>query len=127
MSALMAVVTITHATEDFHNGIHLRFGLDLLPAAFGLALVYGVQVLATAGAARGARLGFAASAALAAIWLVGAIVDHVPDLLPPGPWRTGLPSEALAVAVMAVAAAWLAVSLLALRSASVGSRTRPSP
>lgn len=125
-SALHVAASLTHAIEDFEHGIHERFGLDLLAAAFLLALVYAAQLLAAVGLLLGSRLALGTNAILAAVWLAGALVDHLPAVLGAEPWRTGFASEALAVGVMASSALWLVVSVAALAlSRRARARRRP--
>ena len=109
-------LTLTHSVEDFDAGVHGDFGLALLPAAFLLSLGYAAQLLGAILSARGHRLGHLLNLVVALVWLVGAVADHLDDVLFAEDYRRGVASKALEVGVMAVAAVWAGVSLLALRS-----------
>lgn len=117
LSVVSVPVTLTHSFEDFEHGIPARFGLDPLLAAFLLSLAYAIQVLSTAGLARGYALAFAANAGIAAVWLFGALLDHLPEVLFDGRYRAGLISKALEVGIMLVAAAWLVCAVVGWRDA----------
>lgn len=115
LSAASVLFTLTHSFEDFHHAIYARFGLDLLPAAFLLSVAYAAQLLLAVGAWHGSRVALLGNAALAGTWLVGAAVDHLPEVLASEPYRAGLISKGLEVGIMVMAAAWLATALLAWR------------
>lgn len=115
LSAASVLVTLPHSFEDFDYAIYERFGVGLLPAAFGLAVAYAAQLVAAVFAWQGRRAAILVNAALALVWLAGAVLDHLPDVVAAEPYRAGFVSKALELGVMVVAAAWLGASLLALR------------
>ncbi len=88
LSVISVPFTLTHSIEDFQYGIAAHFGLPVLLAAFLLSIGYAVQVLATALAARGSRLGFLGNLVIAAIWLFGAVFDHLGEILFADPYRS---------------------------------------
>jgi hypothetical protein len=127
LSALSVPFTLTHAIEDFAEGIPAaRFGLPLLPAAFLLSLGYTGQVAAAALSARGDARGDALNLLLGLVWLVAASADHLGEVLfvPTGAYRAGLVSKGLEVGIMLVAAGWTFTSFSVLRT---GRRKRVTP
>jgi hypothetical protein len=119
LSVLSVPFTLTHAVEDFSEGIPAaRFGLAVLPAAFLLSLGYMAQVAAAALSARGDVRGDALNLLLALGWLVAAAADHLGEILfvPTGAYRAGLVSKALEVGIMLTAALWAFASVHVLRA-----------
>jgi hypothetical protein len=105
-SALSVVFTFTHSVEDFQYNIAARFGLPVLLAAFLLALAYAGQVYGTALAARDRWQGYFINLILAVIWFVGAVGDHLGEILFANPYRSGLVSKGLEVGIIVMAAVW---------------------
>ena len=119
LSVLSVPFTLTHAVEDFSAGIPVaRFGLALLPAAFVLSLSYTAQVAAAALSARGDVRGDALNLLLALVWLVGAVADHLGEIVfvPTSAYRAGLVSKALEVGIIVIAAGWTLASFSVLRT-----------
>jgi hypothetical protein len=119
LSALSVPFTLTHAVEDFSEGVPVvRFGLALLPAAFLLSLGYTAQVAAATLSARGDVRGDALNLLLALVWQVAAAADHLGEILfvPTGDYRAGLVSKALEVGIRLTAALWVLASLRVLRA-----------
>lgn len=119
VSVVSVPLTLTHSVEDFEAGVHRDFGLPLLPAAFLLSIGYAAQLLGAILSARGHRLGHLLNLVVALAWLVGAVADHLDDVLFAENYRRGFVSKALELGVMATAVAWVAVSLHVLRSHQV--------
>lgn len=113
-SVINVLFTVPHSIEDFAYGVPARFGLDKLTAGVLLAMVYGAQVLGAAWAGRERRAGYWVNLALAAFWLLGAVFDHLGEVLFAYPYRAGAISKALEVGVMLTAAAWLLAAARAL-------------
>jgi hypothetical protein len=127
LSALSVPFTLTHAIEDFSEGIPAaRFGLPLLPAAFLLSLGYTGQIAAAALSARGDAHGDWLNLLLGFVWLVAATTDHLGEVLfvPTGAYRAGLVSKGLEVGIKLVAAGWTLTSFSVLRA---GRRTGVTP
>lgn len=120
VSLLSVPVTFTHSVEDFAVGIHQRFGLPLLLAAFLLSLGYVAQFVAGLASAREQRWGYGLNLLLALVWFFGAVADHLGEVLttPTGQYRAGAISKALAVGIMLVALAWAGLAARALRQTS---------
>ncbi len=98
-SSVTFLFTIPHSIEDFTNGIAQRFGLAVLTAAVGLGIAFAAQVWATAALDWRPTLARWVLLLIGVFWVVGALADHVPDLLN-ATWRSGLPSKALVVGII---------------------------
>jgi hypothetical protein len=98
-SSVTFLFTIPHSIEDFTNGIAQRFGLAVLTAAVGLGIAFAAQVWATAALDWRPTLARWLLLLIGVLWVVGALADHVPDLLN-ATWRSGLPSKALVVGII---------------------------
>jgi hypothetical protein len=119
LSVLSVPFTLTHAVEDFSEGIPAaRFGLALLPAAFLLSMGYTAQVAAAALSAHGDVRGDWLNLLLALVWLVAAAADHLGEILfvPTGAYRAGLVSKALEAGIIVIAAGWTLASFRVLHA-----------
>ncbi len=116
LSVASVLVTLPHSIEDFHYGIAARVHLGLLPAAFGLALGYAAQMVGLLLAAHRRRAGYLLSLAVGLIWFLGAVLDHLRDVLVTWPYRAGLLSKALEVLIMLLVAGMVVAAVVALRS-----------
>ena len=76
---------LPHVLEDLESGIAQRVGLAPGVAAALLGAGLGVQFLALVLAGRGRRGGLIVIALAGAVWMVGALWDHGPELLARGP------------------------------------------
>jgi hypothetical protein len=114
-SVLSVPITLTHAIEDFAYDVHRRFGLRLLPAAAFLSIGYAGQILGAILSARGDVRGHWLNLGIAGVWLTGAVVEHLKDVLFVWPHRHGLISKAIEVSLMAIAATWAVLSWRAIR------------
>ncbi len=99
VSSITFLFTIPHSIEDFTNGIAQRFGLAVLTAAVGLGVGFAAQVWATAALGWRPTMARWVLLAIGVVWVIGALADHVPDLLA-ATWRTGVPSKALVVGII---------------------------
>jgi hypothetical protein len=111
VSSVTFLFTIPHSIEDFSYGIPQRFGLDFLTAAVGLGVVLTAQVWATAALHWRPMLARWQLLVIGLFWVIGALADHASDLVSPT-WRSGVPSKALVVGIIASQA--LAVALAAV-------------
>ncbi len=75
---------LPHVLEDFERGIAQRAGLAPGVGAALLGAGLGVQFLALVLAGRGRRGGLIVVAVAGAVWTVGALWDHGPELLARG-------------------------------------------
>jgi len=99
LSSVTFLFTIPHSIEDFANGIAQRFGLSVLMAAVSLGIVLATQVWATAALGPRKMLSRSLLLLIGLFWVIGALADHIPDLLNPT-WRAGVPSKALVVGII---------------------------
>ncbi|GAC1436960.1 MAG: hypothetical protein NVSMB65_11080 [Chloroflexota bacterium] len=129
LSLLSLLVTVPHSIEDFRYGIAAQFHLGLLPAAFGLAVGYAVQVTGLLLASHRQRAGYLLSLAVGLIWFGGAVLDHLHDVLATWPYRGGLISKALEVLVLLLSAAIVVAAAAALWGdrKEAGGRARWAP
>ncbi|GAC1654792.1 MAG: hypothetical protein NVS4B6_31270 [Mycobacterium sp.] len=104
VAVVSLLATIPHVLEDVVAGIPARFGLSVLLAGVLLAIAYVVQVIGILLASHGSRRGYAINLLVGIGWLLGALLDHLPDVLSDAPYRAGLPSRALEVAIMLLGA-----------------------
>ena len=97
-------------------GIHQRFGLPLLAASFLLSVGYAAQVAGAALSARDHRWGHALNLVLAIVWFLGAVLDHLGEVLrvPTEEYRARLISKLLEVGIMVVTLVWGGASMRAL-------------
>ena len=95
LSALSFMVSIPHVIEDFQYGIPKSFGVN--PSIAGLLVGIGlaVQVGGIIGIARGTKWGLIITLLVSTGWLLGAILDHLPDILSSAPYRQGVLSRSL--------------------------------
>ena len=109
MSPVTFLFTIPHSIEDFTNGIAQRFGLSVLVAGVSLGIAFAVQVWATAALDWRSTLARWLLLLIGLSWVIGALADHVPDLLN-ATWRSGAPSKALVVGIILSQALVVALS-----------------
>jgi len=121
VSSVTFLFTIPHSIEDFTNGIAQRFGLSVLAAALGLGIAFAVQVWATAALDWRPRLARWLLLVIGLFWVIGALADHVPDLLN-ATWRSGAPSKALVVGIILSQALVVSLSGAELRKSRPGTR-----
>jgi hypothetical protein len=99
VSSVTFLFTIPHSIEDFTNGIAQRFGLSVLLAAVALGMAFAAQVWSTSALGWRPVLSRWLLLLIGLFWVVGALADHVPDLLN-ATWRSGVPSKALVVGII---------------------------
>ncbi len=98
---------LPHVVEDFEHGIAARVGLSTGVGAFLLGAFLGLQSLGLIHLARGRRGGFLLTLLVAAVWLVGALIEHGRVLIGPADgatsrlWLSGLLMTQTACLVLA--------------------------
>lgn len=113
--AILAGVAIPHLIDDFIFGVPEAFGLSNVQAQI-LAGFFAVLLIAVFSlAARGQRWGFIGAAFLGGFLALAGILKHVPGILQPGPYWSGLFSEILIGALIVSGVSLLIVSVYALR------------
>ena len=110
---------LPHVLEDFERGIAQRAGLAPGAGAALLGAGLGVQFLALVLAGRGRRGGLIVVAVAGAVWTVGALWDHGPELLARGPRFRGS-ALSVAAAVQWVANFAVSASFPSLQKAGLG-------
>jgi hypothetical protein len=92
---ILAAIAIPHLIDDFLFGIPEEFGLTNIQAQSLAGVFAGLLVLVFSLAARGRRWGYLGSAFLGGLLALAGILKHVPLMLQPGPYWSGLFSETL--------------------------------
>lgn len=112
---VMAAFAYPHLIDDFLYGIPKEFGLTD-PHAQVLAGIFSV-ILFTAfiAAARGLHWGYAGTAFIGGFLALAVLLKHVPLMLQPGPYWSGLFSETLNWGLLVSSLGLMVLSLLALR------------
>jgi hypothetical protein len=113
MAALLLGISVAHVSEDFASGVPARFGVGVVQAAALIGLLYIVQAAALVAAARGS--GHLVNAAIGAGWAIAALADHAGDILFADPYRQGVASKGLEVALIVAGAALFLISVRAVR------------
>jgi len=104
-----------HLIDEFVWGAPAEFHLSV-EAAEGLALVYMLALLGlTVAAARGSRTGLAGLATAGFLIALADVLKHAPEMVQPGPWRSGLVSEGLALGLTLSALLTGVTAIAALR------------
>lgn len=95
LSTLSFMVTIPHVIEDFQYRVPESFGIN--PSIAGLLVGIGlaVQVGGIIGIVRGTKWGLIITLFVSAGWFMGAILDHLSDVLSTSPYRHGFLSRSL--------------------------------
>lgn len=115
LSAASFLVTVPHAVEDILYGVPEAFGLSSSIAALLLGAGFALQVCGIIGIAGGARWGLWVTFVVALGWFLGAVLDHLPDLLSSAPYRHGLLSRGLEALIIGIFASLLVLCGLSLR------------
>ena len=119
LTLLLVAATIPHTAEDFHYGEFARFGVPTPVAAGALVVVYALQLCGILSAWRGASVGFWLLGLGGFIWCAGAIAVHGSELFASGPYRNGLESKALIVAIVVLGASTAVTSIRARGNGAV--------
>ena len=117
--AIMVGVAIPHLIDDFLFGIPEEFGLSNIKAQILVGLFSAVLIAVFSLAARGQRWGYIGAAFLGGFLALAGILKHVPRILQPGPYWSGLFSEILIGALVLSGTSLVMISLHALRNAGL--------
>ena len=115
LTLLLVAATIPHTVEDFHYGEFARFGVPTSVATGALVVVYALQLCGMVFAWRGSSTGHWLLAVGGLIWCIGATAVHGSELFASGPYRSGLESKALIVAIIILGAGVAIVSAMRAR------------
>lgn len=114
LSLLTLIFTLPHSFEDFVYGIPARFGLSVMLAGILLSLAVIAQVVALLLVSHRRLSGVVITLAIALFWFVGAVADHLHDVLLTSPYREGDISKVMEVGIMVSMAALAVISAAAL-------------
>lgn len=107
-----------HLLEDFAFDVPERFGLeDNTLGALPVAVLTAVEILVIAWTARGEKRGYLGSAIFGVLWVLAAAFDHWGEVLFEWPYRGGVISKALVVAITLGGLALAGAGFLAWREA----------
>ncbi len=118
LSCLLILFTLPHGFDDISHGEPARFGVSQALFSSGLALAYATQGLALYWLGLGRRIGLWAHLVLGFGWGIAAIIAHVPEVLAPGPYRSGAPSVADLLGMVVIGLSLGVASALALQRRS---------
>lgn len=95
LSVLSFIFTIPHVLEDFEYGVPESFGVHPSVASFLVGIMLAVQVIGIIGISRETRWGLFITLFIAMVWFLGAILDHLPDIVSSDVYRHGAISRSL--------------------------------
>jgi hypothetical protein len=113
--AILVGVAIPHLIDDFIFEVPEEFGLSNIQAQILAGFFAAMLVAVFSSVARGQRWGFIGSAFLGGFLALAGILKHMPKILQPGPYWSGLFSEILIGVVIVSGISLLIISLCALR------------
>lgn len=113
---VLTAVAIPHLIDDFLFGIPEEFGLTNIQAQSLAAVFAALLIVVFSLAARGQRWGFLGTAVVGGFLALAGILKHVPLMLKPGPYWSGLFSETLIWGLIVSGISLLILSVRELRS-----------
>ena len=117
VGTIMVGVAIPHLIDDFLFDIPQEFGLTNIQAQV-LAGIFAVLLIVVFSlAARRQRWGYIGTAFLGGFLALAGILKHVPLMLQPGPYWSGLFSEVLIIVLILSGISLLILSIRAMQSA----------
>jgi hypothetical protein len=114
--AIMVGVAIPHLIDDFLYEIPQEFGLSNIQAQILAGFFTAMLVVVFSSAARGQRWGYIGTAFLGCFLALAGILKHIPMILQPGPYWSGLFSEILIGVLILSGISLMIVSIYALRN-----------
>jgi hypothetical protein len=114
--AIMVGVAIPHLIDDFLFEIPEEFGLSNIQAQILAGFFAAMLIAVFSLAARGYRWGYIGTAFLGGFLALAGILKHVPRILQPGPYWSGLFSEILIGALILSGISLMIISIHALRN-----------
>lgn len=112
---IMVGVAIPHLIDDFLFAIPEEFGLSNIQAQILAGFFAAMLIAVFSLVARGQRWGFIGTAFLGGFLALAGILKHVPRILQPGPYWSGLFSEILIGVLILSGISLLIISVHALR------------
>jgi hypothetical protein len=113
---IMVGVAIPHLIDDFLFEIPEEFGLSNIQAQILAGFFAAMLIAVFSLVARGQRWGFIGTAFLGGFLALAGILKHVPRILQPGPYWSGLFSEILIGVLILSGISLLIISVHALRA-----------
>ena len=113
---IMVGVAIPHLIDDFLFKVPEEFGLSNIQAQILAGFFAAMIVVVFSLAARGKRWGFIGAASFGGFLALAGILKHVPRILQPGPYWSGLFSEILIVVLILSGISLLIISIHTLRT-----------
>ena len=113
---IMVGFAIPHLIDDFLFDVPEDFGLSNIQAQFLAGVFSAILIVVFSLAARGKKLGFFGAGFLGGFLSLAGILKHMPRMLKPGPYWSGLFSEILILGLIISGILLLIVSILALRN-----------
>jgi hypothetical protein len=112
---IMVGVAIPHLIDDFLFAIPEEFGLSNIQAQILAGFFAAMLIAVFSLVARGQRWGFIGTAFLGGFLALAGILKHVPRILQPGPYWSGLFSEILIGVLILSGISLLIISVHSLR------------
>lgn len=112
--AILVGVAIPHLIDDFLFEIPEEFGLSNIQAQILAGFFAATLIAVFSLAARGQRWGYIGTAFLGGFLALAGILKHVPRILQPGPYWSGLFSEILIGALILSGISLMIISTYAL-------------
>jgi hypothetical protein len=123
-AVLFCGFSAVHLIDDFLANVPFEFHLTV-PATLLLALAYMIAIVGlTAAASHHSPTGYLGLAIAGLLISLTQLAKSLPEILLPGPWRSGFASEFLAVGLAVSAALTGVTAFFAWRTATVPSRGR---
>jgi len=114
LSVVTFLFTLPHSFEDFVYGIPGRFGLSVMAAGMLLSLAFVTQVVGVLLILHRRQSGLVITLGIALFWFIGAVADHLHDVLVAWPYREGIISKVMEIAIIVSMALLTAISAIAL-------------
>jgi len=111
LTVTLLAVCAPHVAEDFRYGEFARRGIPLPIPIAALGCVVMMQLAGSLLALRRSPAGFALLVGAGLVWCVGAMSVHGSEILSAAPYRSGVLSKALEIAIVALGAATAIVGI----------------
>jgi hypothetical protein len=116
IGVIMVAFAIPHLIDDFLFDVPVDFGLSNMQAQFLAGVFSAILIVVFSLAARGKKLGYIGAGFLGGFLSLAGILKHMPRILKPGPYWSGLFSEILIIGLIMSGILLLIVSIVALRN-----------
>jgi hypothetical protein len=113
---IMVGTAIPHLIDDFLFEVPKEFGLSNIQAQILAGFFAAILIAVFSLAARGQRWGYIGTAFLGGFLALAGILKHVPKILQPGPYWSGLFSEILIGVLILSSISLMIISIHALRN-----------